>query len=176
MGHHERNVGHRHGPPRGGRHVLIAVLVMLAMAGCTAPSEDFNPDAIIALERGALDRWGQGDPEGYFEIMAPDVTYFDPTTETRVDGIEALRGLFAPFTGKIKIDRIEMINPVVQRAGDLAVLTFNLISHGAQVGDGPKGDARWNSTEVYRRSEGTWRIIHSHWSYIKPALKERPAE
>ena len=28
---------------------------------------------IVALERGALDRWGNGDPQGYLEIMAPVV-------------------------------------------------------------------------------------------------------
>jgi hypothetical protein len=29
---------------------------------------------IVALELGALDRWGHGDPQGYLEIMAPEVT------------------------------------------------------------------------------------------------------
>ena len=41
---------------------------------------------IIALERAALDRWGAGDPSGYLEISAPDVTYFDPFLERRLDG------------------------------------------------------------------------------------------
>jgi hypothetical protein len=54
----------------------------------------------------------------------------------------------------------------------MAVLTFNLISQGAQVGDGPKSDVRWNSTEVYQRISGQWKIIHSHWSYTKPELEE----
>jgi hypothetical protein len=45
---------------------------------------------IIALERAALDRWGAGDPSGYLEISAADVTYFDPFLERRVDGLEVL--------------------------------------------------------------------------------------
>jgi hypothetical protein len=32
--------------------------------------------------------------------------------------------------------------------------------------------ARWNSTEVYSRVGGTWKIIHRHWSYIQPELKQ----
>lgn len=32
--------------------------------------------AILSLERGALDRWG--DVERYLEIYADDVSYFDP--------------------------------------------------------------------------------------------------
>jgi ketosteroid isomerase-like protein len=69
-----------------------------------------------------------------------------------------------------------MVDPKVQQHGDIAVLTFNLISHGARFGQGPKGDVRWNSTEVYQRISGQWKIIHSHWSYTQPQLKEKPAE
>jgi uncharacterized protein (TIGR02246 family) len=124
------------------------------------------------MERAALDRWGKGDPQGFFEIMAADQTYFDPITEKRIDGQAALRRYIAPFTGKIKIERVEMIDPKVQQSGDIAVLTFNLVDYGAQLGDGPKTTARWNSTEVYQRINGLWKILHSHWSYVKPELSE----
>jgi len=30
---------------------------------------------------------------------------------------------------------------------------------------------RWNSTEMYRRMNGAWKLIHSHWSYVKPDVK-----
>ena len=33
---------------------------------------------IIAMEKAALKRWGRGDPDGFLEICAPDVVYFDP--------------------------------------------------------------------------------------------------
>jgi ketosteroid isomerase-like protein len=64
-----------------------------------------------------------------------------------------------------------MVAPKVQRSGDLAVLTFNLVNHGAQLGDGPKSTVRWNSTEVFQRLDGRWKIVHSHWSYVKPVLQ-----
>jgi hypothetical protein len=25
----------------------------------------------------------------------------------------------------------------------------------------------WNATEVYFRRDGHWRIVHTHWSFIK---------
>src|SRR6266567_2210218 len=53
--------------------------------------------SIIALERGALDRWGKGDPQGYLELYAPDITYFDPTQERRVDGAAAMQTLYGPI-------------------------------------------------------------------------------
>ena len=69
-----------------------------------------------------------------------------------------------------------MIDPKVQRSGDLAVLTFNLVDYGAQMDGGPKTTARWNATEVYQRLNGSWKIVHSHWSYVKPVLKEGAAD
>ena len=110
------------------------------------------------------------------EALAPDTTYFDPTLAKRIDGIAPLHALIDPLNGKLRIERSEMIDPKVQQQGDIAVLTFNLVSHGAQLGDGPKGDVRWNSTEVYQRTSGQWKIIHSHWSYTQPELKQKPAE
>lgn len=159
------------------RLVFAAVLMsqLTGAGGRTSASGDAAP-AIIALEQGALARWGKGDPGGYFEIMASSTTYFDPTLAKRIDGIDALHALIDPFKGRIHVERAEMIDPKVQQQGDVAVLTFNLISHGAQFGDGPKGDVRWNSTEVYQRISGQWKIIHSHWSYTQPDLKEKPAE
>jgi ketosteroid isomerase-like protein len=168
-----------HGLSRGGRRALLlgsVVLAHLIGAGCRTSANGDAAQTIIAMEQRALERWGKGDPDGYFEIMAPDTTYFDPTLARRADGVGALRAIIDPFRGKIQIERSEMIDPKVQQQGDVAVLTFNLISHGARVGDGAKGDVRWNSTEVYQRIAGEWKIIHSHWSYTKPELKAKPAE
>ena len=148
--------------------LLTAIMVTVS---CTPAADEFSPDDIIALERGALDRWGKGDPQGFLDLMAEGETYFDPLTEKRVDGREALRQYMAPFAGKISIERVELINPKVQRQGDMAVLTFNLANYGARFDGGPKSTSRWNSTEVYQRIDGKWKIVHSHWSYIKPELK-----
>jgi ketosteroid isomerase-like protein len=159
------------------RLVFAAVLLsQLAGAGGRPSVSGDAAQAIIAMEQNALARWGKGDPGGYFEIMAASTTYFDPTLAKRIDGVGALHALIDPFQGKIHVERAEMIDPKVQRQGDVAVLTFNLVSHGVRFGDGPKGDVRWNSTEVYQRISGQWKIIHSHWSYTQPDLKEKPAE
>jgi ketosteroid isomerase-like protein len=154
------------------------MLLIASVSGvsCGRSADDFHPEAIVALERGALERWGKGDPQGFFDIMASDQTYFDPTTAKRIDGQDAVKKYIAPFAVKIRIERVEMIDPKVQRSGDLAVLTFNLVDYGAQVDGGPKTTARWNSTEVYQRLNGNWTIVHSHWSYVKPVLKEGAAD
>lgn len=123
-------------------------------------------DHIIAMERAALERWGRGDPNGFLEISAPDVSYFDPFTERRLDGLPALRSLYDEIRGKVHIDRFEIKEPRVQIAGDIAVLTFRFLSHGSE------GSMHWNTTEVYRQTEAGWRIIHTHWAFhrARPSL------
>jgi uncharacterized protein (TIGR02246 family) len=158
------------------RVMFAAATVMTLATACQRAIDSFDPKEIVALERAALDRWGRGDPQGYLDLMAPEVTYFDPYQDTRVDGLKAMKDLLVPFTGKIKIDRYDMINPTVQRHGDAAVLTFNLVNY-RRLADGTEQPVlRWNSTETYARVDGRWRIIHSHWSYVRPELKQPPAE
>jgi hypothetical protein len=118
---------------------------------------------IVALERAALDRWGAGDPSGFLEICAPDVVYFDPFLDLRIDGLEALTIYYEAIRGQIKIDRYELLNPKVQGMGRMAVLTFNYVSYG-----GNENKFRWNCTEAYRKDPAGWRIIQTHWSFTNP--------
>ncbi|HVM62608.1 MAG TPA: nuclear transport factor 2 family protein [Verrucomicrobiae bacterium] len=114
--------------------------------------------AILSMERAALDRWGNGDPSGFLEISAPDVVYFDNTLERRLDGLGALTSLYEKLRGKINLERYDLLNPKVQLCADAAVLTYNFVGYA-------QGKAhRWNCTEVYRRKDNTWRIIQTHWS------------
>jgi uncharacterized protein (TIGR02246 family) len=152
------------------RHIVL--IVLLAAAAAPAAAQETRPADIIALEQGALDRWAKGDPDGYYAIMAEDITYFDPRTQKRMDGLAALRKMFEPFRGTFTIDRVELVNPEVRIHGDVAILATNIISRGAQAKGTPKRDVPWNVTEVYRRINGRWRIVHSHFSYTTPKLAE----
>jgi ketosteroid isomerase-like protein len=120
-------------------------------------------DHILKLERAALDRWGKGDPDGYLEISASEVTYFDPFVERRLNSLAELTAWYDQIRGKIKIDRDEIVEPHVNVIGDAAILTYRFVSQGSE------GEARWNCTEVYQRFGTDWKIAHSHWSFTKPA-------
>lgn len=121
-------------------------------------------EEILRLERRALERWGKGDPDGYLEISAPDVVYFDPFLERSLNGLEALRRYYDDIRGKVNITRFEIVDPRVQVAGTVAVLTFRFDSWG-----GNEDSFRWNCTEVYRRDTEGWRIIHTHWALTSSA-------
>ncbi len=117
---------------------------------------------IIGMERAALERWNHGDPYGFLEISHPDVVYFDPSQERRLNGLAALTSLYEPVGGQIRVDRYEIIDPKVQVYGDVALLTYNYLSER-------QGETQhWNCTEVYLKSPGSpWRIVHTHWSRTK---------
>lgn len=121
-----------------------------------------NAETILALERAAMDRWATGDPSGFLEICDPAVTYFDPMQQRRMDGLEALTRYYEGLRGQFRIDRYEMLNPLVEECGGAAVLTYNFVSV-----TGGKTE-RWNGTEVYRRRPEGWRIVHTHWSFTAP--------
>jgi ketosteroid isomerase-like protein len=147
------------------RNLLVLAAAIMLSSALTA--QEFRPDAIIALERAAMDRWGKGDPQGFIELFADEITYFDPSTERRVDGAEAMRARFAPIKGLVKLDRYEILNPDVYRRGDVAILSYTLVTYG-QRPDGQAQVVRWNVTEAYAQMGGKWKIVHSHFSLTQP--------
>ena len=69
---------------------LTLIGVLLTVSCSTGEKEDVA-NTIISIEKAALDRWGKGDPWGYTEISADEITYFDTSTERRIDGLESLK-------------------------------------------------------------------------------------
>ena len=122
-------------------------------------------DHIISLERAALDRWGKGDPGGFLDVYADDITYFDPVTPARIDGHEAMTEYYRPWIGKIRVDRYQMSNAQVVVDGNMALLTYNLVNYIRDAGGVEIEGSCWNSTTVYQQRGGIWNVIHSHWSF-----------
>ncbi len=117
---------------------------------------------IITLERAVLDRWSKGDPHGFVENAAADVTWFDHTTKSRVDGRAALEGHVQQFVDQIDVPHYEMPNVQVRVYGNAAVLTCNWQTFSE---DGEM-TSQWNATEVYRRDDDRWQYVHVHWAPV----------
>jgi ketosteroid isomerase-like protein len=121
---------------------------------------------VMELELMAMERWRKGDPWGFIEISAPEVTYFDTGTPRRINGREALRAEYAQREGKIFYDVMDFIDPRVQVCGEMAVLTYRFLSTWLNPDGSVSHRTPWNCTEVFARSDRQWRIIHTHWSFI----------
>ena len=122
---------------------------------------------VMALESAAMERWRKGDPWGFIEISAAEVTYFDTGTPQRLNGREALKAEYAQREGKIFYDVMDFIDPRVQVCGELAVLAYRFLSTCLNPDGSVSNRTPWNCTEVFVRIEGQWKIVHTHWSYIK---------
>ncbi len=147
----------------------IVLLAMLSASGA-AQSEnktmnDKDPAAtVIAMERAALDKSDKGDVSGFLDISDDDIVYFDPGLEKPIHGMKALREYYKTYPQSEGAG--EMFNVKAQVLGDVVVLTFNYTYRY----EGGKKANHWNSTEVYHRTPAGWRIVQTHWSFIRPVL------
>jgi len=112
----------------------------------------------MVLEHRAMDGWRDGNPEPALAVFDPEVTYFHVMTEKRLDGLAAVKELFEKYRGMPLFESYEILEPRVQAAGDVAVLTYRFVRHA-------RGEAgQFNVTQVYQRKKEGWRVIHSHFS------------
>jgi ketosteroid isomerase-like protein len=147
---------------------LLAGLLSACQPG--SPGQEEAEQAIIAQEHRALEQWAKGNPLGYLDIIADDVTYFDDIgAHARVDGIDAMRTYLTSLKGKIPPHRNEILDPNVQLYGDVGILTLRYHAYGADT----QLLSRWKATSVYRRVDDQWRIVHAHWSLVKDGEPSR---
>jgi ketosteroid isomerase-like protein len=130
-------------------------------------------DEILRIEDSAMEHWRQGNPMKWIDISADSVVYVDPGLTAPVVGREAYTRYLEVIRGKIFYDKSEYVNPRTALYGNTAILTYNY--HSLSKGDGQSlaRTSFWNTTEVYRRFNDGWKIIHSHWSFIGHRAPER---
>lgn len=73
---------------------------------------------------------------------------------------------------KIFYDASEYVKPKVALYGKMAVLTYNYHSLKKKPDDQFERTSFWNTTEVYRLIGDEWKIVHTHWSFIKGWRKD----
>ena len=146
--------------------IFTAILALVIWGGCDSNTPPQNADQeIIALERSALDMWAQGNTDGFIDISADEITWFDftPGAQQRIEGLQAVSNFLKPLTGNIPPHTYEIVNPKVQMYGKTAILTFHW---KGSMTDGLPMD-EWKVTSVYNWREGKWRQVHAHWSVVQ---------
>jgi ketosteroid isomerase-like protein len=138
--------------------ILVFVACLWAVAPVRAVSDTDTMRELLALEKQAMDGWLKGDPEPQLAILDPDIIYIHAAVGKRLEGLAAVKELYAQYRGVPLFDSYEILSPRVRVSGDTAVLTYQLAQH--------RGAATkyWNGTQVYLKKPEGWRIIHTHWS------------
>jgi ketosteroid isomerase-like protein len=130
------------------------------------------PDDILSLENAAMERWRNGDPGGFVELSAEDITYVDVGQVRPIVGLKDFSAYMQGLAGQIHYQRSEFIDPRVVVAGEAALLSYNYRSSVLTPEGAVASQTPWNATEVYFRRGGQWQIVHTHWSFIRHRLPE----
>lgn len=149
------------------RHKLPAQVEIPLLVRLSVSEYEGVLGEVMALEVAAMQRWRTGDPYGFIEISAPEVTYFDTGTPRRINGRDALKAEYAWREGKIFYDVMDFVDPHGQMCGNMAVLTYRFLSTWLDSDGSVSRRTPWNCTEVFARLDGQWKIIHTHWSFIR---------
>ncbi len=149
---------------------VAAVMLCVSMASVAVAetkSDSKVAKEILSMEKAAMERWCKGDVEEYLRISSDEVTYLDPFTAKRLNGLSELSSYYRSFAGQFHFDRFEFVDPKIQLSGNVAVLTYNLVTYVDSKED------RWNATMVYQKAGGKWKIIHTHMSRTQPEPVEK---
>ncbi len=140
----------------------MAMLVAASFGGALMAADLDVARQLLVLERQALDGWQHGSPDGDLAISDAAITYIHPAAGKRLDGLPAVKELFERYRGTPLFDSYEILEPKVQAAADLAILTF--------VFECRNGDTtrRYDATLAFERKQEGWRIVHAHWSKANP--------
>lgn len=130
-------------------------------------------ETILSLEKEAMERWRNGDPWGWAEISADDITYVDPSLTKPIVGLEEYKSFLAQIEGKIHYQGSEFIDPMVTPVGNAAILSYNYRSTLEDQEGGPPSQTLWNVTEVYFPQLDSYRIVHTHWSFVHQKLPDQ---
>ncbi|MFI6699552.1 YybH family protein [Streptomyces sp. NPDC050509] len=122
-------------------------------------------ETLVEFEKSIQWRWSSGDPTGYMDALAEDVTYVDPLAEYVLVGREAVREHFKRIYADAGITRQEYLNEVARPLSKdevLLVFTFNTYQQD-ETGE-EKLFLSWNMSLIFRRTDGEWLMSHGHLS------------
>lgn len=149
------------------KHKMPKKVDVPVSAGSTKMEYEGVSGELMRIESVAMERWRKGDVWGFIEASAQEVTYFDTGTPLRINGKEALTAEYKLREGKIFYEVMDFIEPWVAVSGDLAVLFYRFFSTHLNPDGSILSRAPWNCSEVFQRMPDGWKIIHTHWSFIR---------
>jgi ketosteroid isomerase-like protein len=145
---------------------FLALTLAVCAAGCS-PAPDNEADRVDVARK--IDQYvksiNDADPALGASVWA------DSSETTAVLPFGRFAGwsnisdaLYTGFLQKTFTKRhLQQVNVVVRTAGDVAWATFDWTFEGTLASGEPMSSQGWES-QVYRRQDGDWRIVHMHYS------------
>ncbi len=116
----------------------------------------------------ANERWASGDPMGFVDCAAEDITWMDDLmAPVPIKGKEALTGYLEGFKEQIPPHKKELLNMEFQNYGDIVIVTYHYQGYFDEVAGDP-----WKVTSVYRYADGDWLSVHENWTEVEKPVEE----
>jgi len=137
--------------------LMLLMCVPFAAQAQNTASRGADEQAIAQLNLEALTAFDKGDAKTLDRIEADDFTIAtDQGIITKADHLKGVRGRAVDSS---PIDRT-ITDQKIRFYGDAAIVTE--IDHAAGTG----GKSQYQTTSVWARGKGTWRIVHLHYSQL----------
>ena len=144
---------------------LACIYMLPSTTFAQASTNQQVADEIMNMTRAqwAADIADPGNVAAQMKDIADDYTEFNGDYATRLDG-KALLSRLTEANGTDPGRRLagEMLNPMVQVYGDVAILTYNYAGVNKNK-DGDMSPARAKSTRVYAKQGGKWKLVHANF-------------
>jgi ketosteroid isomerase-like protein len=125
--------------------------------------DSMSQEDVLDWFSGTVRAYESGD-EGFFDYFARDVSVFNVSSPTRIDGIEVYKSGFAPyFLGTERVSQV--LSPEVRILGpDSALISF----HNRILVKGIASNIR-GTVVIQRQEDGRLAFVHIHYSPLSQA-------
>jgi hypothetical protein len=151
--------------------IVFLLILPFVLASCSEspviPTAEESQAAITEKINMANERWAGGDPMGFVDCAAQDITWMDDLmAPVPIKGREALKTYLEGFRGQIPAHTMELTNMDFQNYGDIVIVTYHYEGTFEGVSNPP-----WKVTSVYRYADNDWLSVHENWTVV-----EEPSE
>ncbi|GAB4376318.1 MAG: nuclear transport factor 2 family protein [Calditrichia bacterium] len=117
---------------------------------------------LLAVEKACAAAFNRRDVDSILEHFSDDISGFSSTKHERFHGKEELKSTFEYYLSEAEDLTFEIADPEVIDLGELAILTLYwkvILKSGNKI-----REVNGRGSHVFRRFNGTWKIIHEHFS------------
>jgi putative oxidoreductase len=145
--------------------LMVGVSCTMSSAHNRAPDAQATTAAVVNAERELWSRFKKHDLPGMTEMMDQDFTAFSGGMPKRLDGIAAEEAHARYFLDDLKGEVLEynILDPRVQKFGDVAVLTYHFAVNVTMLGKRHEQTGKDTSVWVWRGT--AWKQTHYHYTY-----------
>jgi ketosteroid isomerase-like protein len=149
----------------------LPLLAFMLAAACSAPRENAD-DAIraqITKYAAALDAADVGLASQVW-LNSPEVSFINPAVHSH--GWEEVKGAYEFFGTAYSERKLTLRDIAVHAYGDGAWAEFYWHFDGKQRSDGAEVKTDGRESQVYRRVDGRWALVHVHYSGMPAPLRQ----